>query len=428
MAEFSIIIYNILMGVLLIWNILKYKQINTTITCLSLYFISALTSIYFFYNGTYNYNKLNIIPILFAYACIIITFIPVFRYDNVKNKYIRDNQKTYKIVYYTLVFFSLISVEPFLENIIHLPSVIANQNALADIYNSRAEGDTTNEYLSWIGRKFFWINFLLKDILPILLFYYLARWNKYDKWIIIGSALSIINPIIHGFALGGRSTIINSAFYLIFVYILFRSYLKKYIRTTVDKILIIGGVGIIFTISAITIARFNSAEHSIDIWTWVSLYTGEGILNFCVDLWPIDKTCNGDNTFLMVRYFLGLTNNIDIESIRATRDILGVRNLVFYTYLGTIYYDFNKIGTFIFVSIFSFIFCKITKAKSGGFKLGQLIYLSILGKVIMMGVMFYPYSLWNDQLSLLLVLLFTWFLNIKERSLKYDNFNHNTCV
>lgn len=407
------------MGILLIWSILRYKQINTTITCFSLYFISALTSIYFFYNGTYDYHKLNITPIFFAFTCIVITFLPIIQYDNTPKKYIKDNQKTYSIVYYTLIFFSLIAIEPFLENIIHLPSILANQNALADIYSSRAEGDSTNyEYLSWIGRKFFWINFLLKDIIPILLFYYLAKWNKYDKRIIIGTSMSILNPIIHSFALGGRSNIINSAFYLIFVYILFRPYLKKYTRQTIDKVLIIGGSGIVFAISAITIARFASSEYSIDIWTWVSLYTGEGILNFCVDLWPLDKTCNGDNTFLMVRYFLGLTDNIDIESIRATRDVLGVRNLVFYTYLGTIYYDFNKIGTFIFVSIFSLLFCKVCKPKFGGIKLGQLIYLSILGKVIMMGVMFYPYTLWNDQLSLFLVLLFTWFLNIKERSSK----------
>lgn len=419
MAETLIIIYSILMGLLFIGSLLKYKKLNILVTCSSLYFISALTSIYYFYNGVYDYNKLHILPILFVFICIVITFIPIIQYDNVQNKYIRDNKNTYSIVYCALVFFSLISIEPFLENIIHLPSVLINQNALADIYISRAEGDVeSSEYLSWIGRKFFWINYLLRDIIPILLCYYLVRCDKYDKRIIIGASIGILNPIIHGFALGGRSTIINTAFYTVFVYILFRSYLNKYTRNYIDKILLIGGSCIVLAISVITIARFTSTDHSIDIWTWVSLYTGEGVLNFCVDLWPLDKTCNGDNTFLMVRYFLGLTDNIDIESIRATRDVLGVRNLVFYTYIGTIYYDFNKIGTLLFISIFSFIFCKITKARCGGIRLGQLIYLSILGKVIMMGVMFYPYTLWNEQLSLFLVLLFTWFLNAKEGIIK----------
>ncbi|MCD8318722.1 MAG: oligosaccharide repeat unit polymerase, partial [Paraprevotella sp.] len=198
-------------------------------------------------------------------------------------------------------------------------------------------------------------------------------------------------------------------------YFLFRQYMVPKGRKLIDKILLCG-IGIIgAAVAIITVVRFASDEHSVDIWTWVSLYTGEGVLNFCSDLWSLDKTSNGDNTFLMLRYVFGLTNNIDIESVRKTRDVLGIRNSVFYTYLGTIYFDFNKIGTFVFVCFFSALFCKICKVKARGVRLGQLIYLAILGKVIMMGMMFYPYTLWNDQLSLLLLLVFTWALNHKEK-------------
>ena len=184
--------------------------------------------------------------------------------------------------------------------------------------------------------------------------------------------MAILNPIMHGFSLGGRSSIVNTAFYFIFVYMVFRPYLSDKRRRIVDKSLLCMVGVIIVAITALTIVRFASQEHSVDIWTWVTLYTGEGVLNFCSDLWPLSKTCNGDNTFLMVRYYLGLTNNIDIESVRATRDILGVRNLVFYTYLGTIYYDFNKIGTFIYCMVFSGIFFILCKPKSNTYRLSQL--------------------------------------------------------
>lgn len=340
---------------------------------------------------------------------------PVFSYDNHYAKKLYENQGSKRFVYITLCAISIIAIEPFLENLLHLRSLSGNLDVTADIYAARADGENAkSEYLSWIGRKFFWINFLIKDIIPLLFFYYLLKWKKYNRYVIIGTSMAILNPILHGFALGGRSTIINTAFYFIFVYMLFRPYLPIKQKKKIDKgLLVIGGV-VIIAISILTIIRFNSQDLSVDIWTWVSLYTGEGVLNFSADLWPLSKTCNGDNTFLMVRYLLGLTENIDIESVRATRDILGVRNLVFYTYIGTIYYDFNKIGTLLFCAFFSILFYVSCKPKYNTYKLSQLATLSILGKVIMMGVMFYPYTLWNDQLSLLLLLIYIAILKNKE--------------
>lgn len=415
MAEISVVIYCVIMGVVLLLALTKYRAMNVSVTCLSLYFISALTSLFFFYNSLYDYRGITIEPIIYVIVCILITMIPIFSYDNHSEKTLYENDSSKRFVYVTLCIISIIAIEPFLENLIHLRSVTGNMEATADIYAARAEGDNSkSEYLSWIGRKFFWINFLIRDIIPLLLFYYILKWEKVNKYIIIGTSMAILNPILHGFALGGRSTIINTVFYLVFVYMLFRPYLSLSQKKNIDRFLLcIGGV-VFFAISALTIVRFASQEHSIDIWTWVTLYTGEGVLNFSSDLWPLSKTCNGDNTFLMIRYFLGLTDSIDIESIRATRDLLGVRNMVFYTYLGTIYYDFNKAGTVLFCAFFSFLFYVSCKSKDNTYKLSQLATLSILGKVIMMGVMFYPYTLWNDQFSLLLLLIYIVLLRNEE--------------
>lgn len=356
---------------------------------------------------------------VYAVACILITIIPVISYDNCKVKTIFANDRSKKFVYLTLCIFSFMAVEPFIENIVHLRSVINNMNVVADIYTERADGDGAKfEYLSWIGRKFFWILFLLRDIIPLLLFYYIIKWKKHNKYVIIGTVLAILNPIIHSLNLGGRSTVIQTAFYFIFVYMLFRPYMLKKMTRSIDKtLLLLSGVTVL-GMAAITIARFSSRDFTIDIWTWVTLYTGEGILNFSSDLWPLSQTCNGDNTFLMVRYILGLTNNIGIEQVRATRDVLGVRNMVFYTYLGTIYYDFNKIGTILYCAVFSWLFYISSQSRKGVFKLSQLGTLAILGKVIMMGVMFYPYTLWTDQLSLLFLLIYIMLLKTKEKGIR----------
>lgn len=415
MAEISVVIYCVIMGLVLLFALTKYRAVNVSVTCLSLYFISALTSLFFFYNSLYDYRGITIEPIIYIIVCILITMIPIFSYDNHSGKTLYENDSAKRFVYVTLCIISIIAIEPFLENLIHLRSITGNMEATADIYAARAEGDNSkSEYLSWIGRKFFWINFLIRDIIPLLLFYYILKWKKVNKYIIVGTSMAILNPILHGFALGGRSTIINTVFYLVFVYMLFRPYLSLSQKKNIDRFLLCLGGVVIFAISVLTIVRFASQEHSVDIWTWVTLYTGEGVLNFSSDLWPLSKTCNGDNTFLMIRYFLGLTDSIDIESIRATRDLLGVRNMVFYTYLGTIYYDFNKVGTVLYCAFFSFLFYVSCKSKDNTYKLSQLATLSILGKVVMMGVMFYPYTLWNDQFSLLLLLIYIVLLRNEE--------------
>ena len=418
MAEQSILFYVSSLAIILLIAIIKYKAINVSITSLFLYFIAGLTSLYYFYNANYDFTHITIYPIIFALCCTLILFIPFIKYDNVNNKTLANNVGISKYMHQVIVFFALLSVEPLLENIIHLPFVIRNQNMLADIYDSRIGGNNNNyEYLSWVGRKLFWINFLLKDLFPVFLFYYIAKAEHLNKKIIIGLIFGILNPVIHGFALGGRSVTISTTFYIIFVYMLFRQYISTNRSKYIDRIIFYFILCIMALITIVTIARFMSKESSIDIWTWISLYSGEGILNFSNELWTItDVRSNGDNTFLFIRYILGLTDNTDIESLRASRNIFNIRPQVFYTYLGAIYFDFNRIGTIIYVVIFSYIFCKICKIKKQTVQLSQMIYLSILGKFIVLGFMIHTYSLWTDQLSLFFVLLFNWTISFKEKN------------
>lgn len=417
MAESSVLFYISFLAVIFLIAIFKYKTINISVTCLLIYFIGALTSVYYFYNANYDYTHITLTPIIFALCCTLMLLIPIIRYDNVQNKTLVNNPSVDKYTNQIIVFFAILSVEPFLENIVHLPFVIRNQGMLVDIYDSRIGGNNNNyEYLSWIGRKLFWINFLLKDLFPVFLFYYIAKNKKLNKKIIFGLLFGILNPVIHGFALGGRSVTISTTFYIIFVYILFRQYISINRRKHIDKFIFSFIICVVLLIAIITMVRFMSKENSIDIWTWICLYSGEGILNFSNDLWPItDVRSNGDNTFLFIRYILGLTNETDIESLRASRNIFHVRSQVFYTYLGAIYFDFNRFGTIIYVATFSYLFCKACKIRNKTVQLSQIIYISILGKFMVLGFMIHTYSLWTDQLSLFFILLFNWVVSFKEK-------------
>lgn len=417
MAELSILLYSIILCVILIFFIIKYRSINATITVFSLYTISSFTSIYFFHNSSYDYKSITFTPIIYIILCLFLTVIPIIKYDNINNKNLITTYEGQKIIKLTIIFITILAIEPFIEMILHLPSIMNNQSSLADIYEAKTDGTGAKyNYLSWIGRKLYWMNFLIRDIIPILLFFYIAKFNKIDNKLVIGLIIAILNPILFDFSLGGRSSVISTFFYLIFTYAVFRCFLNKKVIKKIDKMLLLLFGLIFLLITIVTIVRFNSSNLDIDILTWLCLYTGEGILNFSADLWPVDITANGDNTFLMLRHFLGLSDNIDIESVRATRDILHVRNLVFYTYIGTIYYDFNKIGTIFFILFFSIFIIYLTRASKAKYRFMNIFFICILGKVVMIGVMFYPFTLWTDQLSLLIITLYTIFLSTKEKA------------
>lgn len=417
MAEISIIIYSSILSLILFFCIKKYKAINATVTVFALYTISSLASIYFFYNSNYDYKNITLTPIIYVIVCLLLTIRPIINYDNINNKHLTTTHKGLRLIKISIILISILAIEPFIEMILHLPSIITNQNILAEIYEAKADGTGAKyNFLSWIGRKLYWINYLIRDIIPILLFFYITKFHKLNKKLIVGLIIAIINPILFDFSLGGRSSVISSFFYLIFTYSVFRNFITPQIIKRIDKAIILLVSIIVLLLTIVTTIRFKSSDLEIDLLTWICLYTGEGVLNFSADLWSVDATSNGDNTFLMLRYFMGLTENIDIESIRATRDVLNVRNLVFYTYIGTIYYDFNKIGTLIFILIFSCTFTFLTSAPKARYNFMHIFFICVIGKIAMMGVMFYPYTLWNDQLSLLLTTIFTVIIYIKERT------------
>lgn len=61
---------------------------------------------------------------------------------------------------------------------------------------------------------------------------------------------------------------------------------------------------------------------------------------------------------------LGLTKGSGVEDNWATVSKLGIPGNIFYTYIGSIFEDFNKIGTLIFLLVFSTITIKLTKIKT----------------------------------------------------------------
>ena len=94
---------------------------------------------------------------------------PIVKYDITPRKELSITNKQGVFLHYFTLFLIIISFEPFGENLLHLPSVIANSDYAAKMYDSRVE------YLSFIGRK------LNRADLPSITILFFAKKNNIKK-------------------------------------------------------------------------------------------------------------------------------------------------------------------------------------------------------------------------------------------------------
>lgn len=410
----SLVLYNfILLFLLFVWIKTKGWQLNGTLYILFFLLISGIISTFYWNvsNGTIrNYSNLTIIPFLYLIIGYLITLMPIIKYDVTSRKELFITNKQGVFLHYFTFFLIIISFEPFLENLLHLPSVMANSDFAAKMYDNRVE------YLSFIGRKLNRISTSFELIYPPLMFYFLSK-RVIQKKIIYGLLMVILSFWIHELGLGGRSKLVQNILYLIVCFFLMKSYINAYIT---KKIIIYGstiiGLGICMVL-LVSISRFTSIEaegsNIENIWIWLGLYAGEGVLNFNSIMWYVEKSTFGDSTFILLKDLLGLTKGTGVDDNWLAVSKLGIPGNIFYTYIGSIFEDFNKVGTLIFLLVFSIITIKLTKINNGLITFPQIILLCLCARILVIPT-FYTYTSLMAQTNLLCVLCFAIVIYLKK--------------
>lgn len=410
----SLVLYNfILLFLLFVWIKTKGWQLNGTLYILFFLLISGIISTFYWNvsNGTIrNYSNLTIIPFLYLIIGYLITLMPIVKYDVTSRKELFITNKQGVFLHYFTFFLIIISFEPFLENLLHLPSVMANSDFAAKMYDNRVE------YLSFIGRKLNRISTSFELIYPPLMFYFLSK-RVIQKKIIYGLLMVILSFWIHELGLGGRSKLVQNILYLIVCFFLMKSYINAYIT---KKIIIYGstiiGLGICMVL-LVSISRFTSIEaegsNIENIWIWLGLYAGEGVLNFNSIMWYVEKSTFGDSTFILLKDLLGLTKGTGVDDNWLAVSKLGIPGNIFYTYIGSIFEDFNKVGTLIFLLVFSIITIKLTKINNGLITFPQIILLCLCARILVIPT-FYTYTSLMAQTNLLCVLCFAIVIYLKK--------------
>lgn len=393
-----------------------FKSVNTTSFLFFYYFVAAILALVFynFSNGNFrNYDNLQAIPFFYLAICIIITFYPIYKYDKSSYK-VFLSKKQLAIIDILCVVLGLISILPLIESAIQLPSSLASEQSIADAYARRQAGLNLNlNFHSALGEKLYWIISLFSLLIPCLLMVQITK-RKMNIPLLLGLISCFLNVAMHNMIVGGRSNSMQDMLYLIAVYLLFKNNIP---RKRLAKINIAGIVLVLFFVSSImivSISRYVTSDslYYDNVFDSLSLYAGEGFLNFNNDLWHITKSSDGYKTMgLIISIMEG--KKVDAAAIWAAGERTGIHGNIFYTYIGSIVMDYGKEIAFLLISIFSILVSRLF-TNHNHISFFKFMLLCAWAKIIVVGPIFYAYTTVDSQISLLLCVLLGFILNIQS--------------
>ncbi len=420
MSNFScMIMYASAWLMLLTIHLIKNRSLGLGGIILSLYFISSLFS-FIFYSNTSVFDNVDFEWTAFVYLFLInaICVLPFVFYSSRLSSAKLNFSGENKFLYIFLLLCTPIVIEGFLE--MFYIAINTSTSQLGSIYDS--EVDTVGNQLSFIGRKTCTIARMLQYAWPILFFGCILKGGRYLKLVYI-PAMGTAIRLLEGYAAAARFVIVVGIFQYLIAYLLFYPSLNVSIRKKINTIFLSFGAVLILFLSYITISRFGEMNTSVDIWTWISLYLGEGSLRFAQYIWNLNMMSDGDTCFSFFKNLIGLDTLTDNTSRREFYEFrLGIPTSIFYTMIGDFYQDFGYIGTFVIV-IFIYIWLnstlrKIVKNKS--LTLNSLFVVNVFALVFLHGFMYYIFKQYILQMNLCISFIVLYFIGKSEKNHPYD--------
>lgn len=402
---------------------LHFKSVNTTSFLFLYYFIAGILSLVFYNisDGIFrNFDNLKAIPFVYLAICIVISFYPIYKYDKFTYEVVLT-KKQFEVIDILCIFLGLISILPLIESVIQLPSSLASEQSIADAYARRQAGLNLN-FHSALGEKLNWIIYLFSLLTPCLLMVQITK-RKVNVPILLGLISCFLNVAINNMIIGGRSSSMQDMLYMITVFLLFKNSIpqKRQAKIKIAGLFLL--LSFVISIMIVSISRYVNSNvlYYNNVFESMSLYAGEGFLNFNNDLWYITKNSDGYKTMgLIISIIEG--EKVDAATIWAAGEKTGVLGNVFYTYVGSIFMDYGKAVTFGLITFFSILFSKLFK-KHNRISFFKFVLMCAWAKILVVGPIFYAYTTTDSQISLLLCFLLGFILNIQSN--KNDRIKQN---
>lgn len=387
----NLLILNIVLWVLmLIWYLKKYKHFGAGGLLISAFIFYSVCSYPIFFDTEWNYffKDLKLFPLLLHVVLIVISFIPIFKWDGMKVNEIKvHNYSFIKLVCWFFVICTIMRVGDLTTIYSGIMEMMAGGGA--DVYNETMSESLHNSGNRGISNVFSIFSNLLYGICTLFFFFLLMKKerNKFLIWLLVISfIISILIPI----AISQRGPALNRALLFLGTYFIMKDYLPKKITKIVSVSFITIGVLLLVPILYITFARFEDrgALNSL------CYYFGEQNIYFNNYALDNNGIRYGDRVFPMFKEMLGFENiPADFWERRFKYPHLKINDEVFIGYVGDLFLDFGPIIASLIIIIYSWFCVSKLKIKNGVLYLYQLLPINILMHICLFGGLFlFPYA------------------------------------
>lgn len=380
-----LIINFIAYALLLFYSIKQTKNISSNIFCLSIWFLGALFSIFYYltpFFNEYNVNRqITVLPFLYLFFLFVLFYNGIKLDQNISKVTFCKSP----IIYPLIILISITAYLPFFEHVRELAFGSFSLANIADIKQDYYNGDIDIfYYMSPWGARFNSIAVRFSFVIPILLFYYLVYWKSYNKIVLIGLIFAVVNPVLQGMIVGGRGSLVQTAIYFVLIFLFFRNMLREKTRKMMRNIMIFLGGAALVAFIVTTIFRFTSSNYEeIAISDWFIRYFGESFCNYNTECWYFKENTWGHNT---LAYFVEDSGQRDYQKLVP---ITGIRMNVYFTMFGDMLLDYGYFFTPIIFGIIYFLGYAF-KPKNGIIDLPSLFIFSLLSFVFIQGLFIWP--------------------------------------
>ena len=229
MFEFLPSIYYSLGFILIFWYLVKYNCNNMSKYIVAIWIVSSIYALIVHVLISGNYSKISFLPYIYLHICFLVSLYPVVKFDYFKEKKLENIYiKPYQILLYGFI---LVSIIPFIENLMYVLQTYSSGNAgLADVYSDKMEiGFDSQKVVTWLsplGRLGNSIDGVFIDFLIFSLFFFLTI-RSVSNIFLFALVIPVANHILYQFAMAGRGVAAFFILLCVFFYFYFQRFIPK---------------------------------------------------------------------------------------------------------------------------------------------------------------------------------------------------------
>ena len=390
----------------------KCKAINGGVIILGVWAISALAGAWYENNLIFEHiHSITLVPYVYLFFFSFLLCIPVLRLRTDKVINITSNESIVNICIFMV---GVISLLPFVENLIHFLTGLSNGSVFdIDAFNSKYEDELDDTYfMSNLGSKLEQIADSLRLLILVLLFYYFKRDRNYRQGILsILLFIAVANILLMGINSGSRNVLFTYIITSVYIYYLFSKFYSSKIKKKIRKIGFVFLSSSIVLFAIISFSRFSdislSSTESRTLTQWVVSYAGESHGIFNGDTWHLKNNDLKNNDFIK-NFYLYKTFHV----INKPKEVLSYpapflyKNVQFPTVIGTYCTNYGKYFTGVASIIVCLLFSIILRNKPI-YRLSDILLITYYAKIPLLGfsIFCYMYDGWQLLITPIVVII-----------------------